>query len=123
MLDAIQSSLVPRLSVGVAGLRGCWKESLVSTVRACASSPWNSKAPVIFVNGRVTLHRQTTPLELNNSAMCEDDEFESALKYALEWTGNHGMSPKPEQVTAFRAVYNKKIPSLVSPLAQHDVLW
>ena len=39
--------------------------------------------------------------------MCEDDEFESALKYALECTGNHGMSPKPEQVTAIRAVYDK----------------
>ena len=42
------SSLVPRLSVGVARLRGCWEESLVSTACACASLPWNSKAPVIF---------------------------------------------------------------------------
>ena len=40
--------------------------------------------------------------------MCEVDEFESALKYALECTGNHGLSPKPEQVTAIRAVYDKK---------------
>ena len=41
--------------------------------------------------------------------MCEDEfDFEKALKYALECTGNHGMSPKPEQVTAIGAVYDKK---------------
>ena len=40
--------------------------------------------------------------------MCDEDEFDSALKYALECTGSHEISSKPEQVTAIRAVYDKK---------------
>ena len=94
--------------MGVAKMRG-WRRRawypLFAHALVCLGIP---RLRLFLVHGRVTIRHQTTPLKLQQLSMCDEDEFESVLKYALECTASHGMSPKPEQVTAIRAVYDQK---------------
>ena len=62
MMMMMMASLVPRLSVGVARLRGCWEESLVSTARACAS--FSIKSTFFFIDDAVEF---TSCINLRNA--------------------------------------------------------
>ena len=74
-----QTSLVPRLSVGVARLRGCWKESLVSTARACAS--FSIKSTCVFIDDGVEL---TSCINLRNATrrVCRSYSSKNSISLA-----------------------------------------